>query len=244
MVYDLLQGKRILITGSSRGIGAATARLAKDYGAEVILHGRTDSDKLKRLASELNADYICCDASDEGKVREVIAETGGLDVLVNNAGMQRSKPFLELTTQDWEDVYKTNVFGIVNFSKAVLPLMQSQGYGRIVNISSAKAFPATAGRAAYASAKAAVNQLTVCMAKELAQYGILVNAVAPGFVETEMTAQTWSDRIKKQVDDSLLGRMARPEEIAEAVLWLASDKNGFMTGQTILVDGGFGLSIK
>ena len=242
MTSELLKGKTVLITGSSRGIGSVTAKLAKKNGARVFLHGKTKSDSLIKLVADLDAEYIFCDVGNESEVINAIKKLDRIDVLINNAGIQISKPFLELSEEDWMDVFSTNILGVINFSKAAIPKMEKGG--RIINISSAKAYPATAGRSAYASLKAALNQLTICMAKEFSDKGILVNAVAPGFVGTEMTAETMSKRIKKQIDDSLLKRMAKPEEIAEAILWLASDKSSFVIGQTLLVDGGFSLSIK
>jgi len=237
----MLENKIILIAGSSRGIGAATARLAKSYGAQVILHGKTESEALRNLASEIDAKYIACDISDENQVFAEIKKLGKIEILVNSAGINISKPFQELTNEDWLDTFKTNVFGTVNFSKAVIPGMLEREYGRIINISSVKGYPNTSGRAAYASSKGSITTLTASLAKEFAPH-ILVNAVAPGFVETDMTLGTWSKRIQNQIDQTSLGRMASPEEIAEVILFLASDRSRYITGQTILVDGGYSLS--
>lgn len=236
----MLRGKTILITGSSRGIGAATARLAKSYGAEVILHGKSESENLKKLASELDFEYIFCDLTDLGKVKSEVDKLGKIDILVNSAGINISKPFQELTSEDWLETFKANVLGTVNFSKAVIPKMNEAKYGKIINISSVKGYQNAAGRAAYSSSKATIINLTASMAKELSPY-ILVNSVAPGFTQTEMTQATWSERVKKHVGQSLLKRMAKPEEIAEVILFLASDRSSYITGQTILVDGGFSM---
>ena len=237
----MLSHKRILITGSSQGIGAATARLAKSYGAEVILHGKTESPALRALADELGARYIFCDVADEAAVRKEVEKIGGVDVLVNNAGISISKPFLELTTDDWVQVLSTNVLGVVNASKAVLPGMQERKSGRIINISSIKGLPHAAGRAAFAASKAAIIAMTASMAKEFAPH-VLVNCVAPGFTETETTKAAWSERIYEQIKKSPLRRAAQPEEIAEAILFLASDKASYITGQTLVVDGGYSIS--
>jgi len=236
----------ILITGSARGIGAATAKLAKERGAKVILHGKSESDQLKQLAKELSVDYIICDVVDEKRTKkavdEVLKKVGKIDVLINCAGMTNSKPFLELTDEDWLDAYKVNVLGTVHACKAVLPHMQAAKSGRIVNISSIRGYGITSGRAAYSAAKASIINLTCTLAKEYAPV-ILVNAVAPGFTETDMS-KTWSERVWNQVKQSLLGRIAQPEEIAEVILFLASPKNTFMTGQTLLVDGGYSIAGK
>src|SRR3989344_2293434 len=194
----MLKDKTILITGSSRGIGAATARLAKKYNARVILHGKTESVELKNLAKELNAPYIFCDVSNESAVKTAIASLGKVDILVNNAGISISKSFQDATLEDWKETFNTNIFGIINFSQAIIPNMLSQKYGKIINISSIKGYPNTAGRPAFASSKAAIMTLTASMAKEFAPF-ILVNAVAPGFTETETTKKAWSERIYKQI---------------------------------------------
>jgi 3-oxoacyl-[acyl-carrier protein] reductase len=237
----MLAHKRILITGSSQGIGAATARVAKNYGAEVILHGRTETAALRELASELSSRYFFCDVVDEVGMQKEIAVLGPVDILVNNAGISISKPFQELTSEDWIQVLNTNVLGTVNTSKAVIPAMLERKSGKIIHIASIKGLPHAAGRAAFAASKAALMTLTASMAKELAPH-ILVNCVAPGFTETETTKQAWSDRIYKQIEKSPLGRAAQPEEIAEAILFFASDKSNFITGQTLVVDGGYSIN--
>jgi len=232
-----LGGKTILITGSSRGIGASIAKLAAAYGAKVILHGKTQSAELVNLASEIGAEYISCDVSDELQVKKAVEALGEIDVLVNSAGVNLSKPFLEQTTESWKETFDVNVLGTVNFSKAVLPQMIRNRQGKIINIASIKGYLHIPGSTAYAASKAAIMSLTSNMAKEFAPH-ILVNAVAPGFTDTTMTEKTLTDRIRKQIDQIPLKRMARPEEIAEVILFLASDKCNYMTGETIKVSGG------
>jgi len=231
----------ILITGSSRGIGAAIARLAKERGYEVLLHGRTYSSNLGELAKELDSKYLIFDISKEDEVISALSKINQINVLVNSAGVNISKAFDDLTDSDWRAVYDVNLFGLVNVIKHVIPVMKkSKSTGKIINIASIKGLYASVGRVAYASSKAAVINLTTGLAKELAPV-ILVNAVAPGFTNTEMTDNTWSDRIQKQVDNILLKRMADPNEIAEIVLFLSSSANEYITGQTINIDGGFSI---
>jgi 3-oxoacyl-[acyl-carrier protein] reductase len=233
--------KKILITGSSRGIGAAIARLAKERGYDVILHGRSHSSHLMNLAKELDSKYIIFDVAKDDEVERAVREINYIDVLVNSAGVNISKAFDNLTDSDWKAIYDVNLFGLVNVTRHVVPIMKrSKSTGKIINIASIKGLYASVGRVAYASSKAAVINLTTGLAKELAP-GILVNAVAPGFTNTEMTDATWSDRIKKQVGNILLKRMADPEEIAEIVLFLSSSANEYITGQTINIDGGFSI---
>ena len=233
--------KKILITGSSRGIGAAIARLAKEKGYDVLLHGKTTTPSLISLAKELNSKYIIFDVSNENDVINALSGIDCIDVLINSAGVNISKSFEDLTNNDWKAIYDLNVFGLVNVTKHVVPIMKSSQYiGKIINIASIKGMYSSVGRVAYASSKAAVINLTTGLAKELAPK-ILVNAVAPGFTITEMTENTWSDRIKKQVDSILLKRMANPNEIAEVVIFLSGEKSEYITGQTINVDGGFSI---
>jgi len=242
----MLNNKTILITGSSSGIGAATARLAKQYGATVILHGKADSEKLQSLAKELDSEYVFCDVADKRAVDATVAVLAAknkkIDILINCAGITLRQKFLESTDEAWLDVYKVNVLGTVHFCQAVIPLMQKNNYGRIVNIASIRAYGVTSGRPAYSASKAAIKNLTAVLAKEFAPR-IAVNAVAPGFTETPMS-QTWDDKVWEQVNSALLGRVGQPEEIAESILFLASDKASFINGQTILVDGGYSISGK
>lgn len=238
----MLENKTILITGSSRGIGAITARTAKNYGANVILHGETESEELRELAKELDSPYFFCDVADETVVKREVSKFENIDILINNAGINPSKTFLELTDKDWRQIFDVNVFGVVNVSKAVIPGMIKREHGKIVNIASVKGYPHVSGKPAYSSSKAAVMRITSSMAEEFAPYNILVNAVAPGFVDTEMTKATLSSTIQGQVDKIPLKRMAAPAEIAEAILFLASDKAAYITGHTLVVDGGYSIA--
>ena len=233
--------KTILITGSARGIGAEVAKLSKNNGYKVILHGRTDSERLKNISKELDSEYIFFDMESEYEIKKNLEKITEIDCLVNAAGINISKSFDQLTLNDWMKVYSTNVFGLALVIKNSLPILRrKKGLSRIVNIASIKGTYSAVGRVAYASSKASVINLTVGLAKELAP-NILVNSVSPGFTFTEMTEKTWSERIKNQVDSILLKRIADPKEIAEMVLFLCSEKCTYITGQNINVDGGFGI---
>lgn len=240
----MLKDKIILITGSSSGIGAATARLAKEYGATLILHGKTDSEDLKKLAKELDCEYIFCDVSDkvavDKAVADILSKVKKIDILVNSAGIAPRATFLETTDEFWLEVFKVNVLGTSHFCQVVIPQMKENGYGRIVNIASVRAYTWMTARPAYSASKAAIVNLTAVLAKEFAP-NIAVNAVAPGYTETPI-ASNWDEKVWKDVNTALLGRIGQPKEIAEAILFLASDKASFITGQTILVDGG--ISVK
>ena len=237
----MLENKTILITGSSRGIGAATARLAKNYGATVILHGKTESEELKKLSKALESAYIVFDVADERATIKEIGKFKRIDILVNNAGINPSKTFAQLANEDWRQIFEVNVLGVVNVSKAVITGMIKRGYGKIINIASIKGFPSISGKPAYAASKSAIIRITSSMAEEFAPYNILINAVAPGFTETEMTKASLSPKIQGQIDKIPLKRMATPNEIAEVILFLASARSDYITGQTIAVDGGYSI---
>lgn len=241
----MIENKTILVTGSSRGIGEATARLAKFYGANVILHATPDSEyRLKELASELKASYITCDVKDERAVQQAVKKTHGIDILVNNAGInppELSKTFMDLTTSDWETMLRTNLLGPNYFSQAVVPNMIRKKHGSIVNIASYKGLGHVAAKPVYSTTKAALMALTPRMAEELIEYGIRVNSIAPGFVDTDMTSASITEKVQKQIDSIPMKRKAKPEEIAEAILFLASDKASYITGQTLVVDGGISI---
>lgn len=235
------QERVILITGSSRGIGASLAKLCKQDGYKVILHGKTKSRELLNIAEELNSDFLVFDISNQLEIKNSLKNIKKLDIIVNSAGVNVSKPFEELDFKDWQLIYNINVFGMVNVIKYSLPILKgNKSISKIINIGSVKGSYSAAGRAAYASSKAAVINLTTSLAKEYAP-NIIVNCVSPGFTATKMTDDTWSKRIKQQVNSILLKRMANPKEIAEVILFLCSDKCNYITGQNIIVDGGFGI---
>lgn len=232
----------VLIAGSSRGIGAAAARREARAGARVILHGRSESPQLKELAAELDAPAYSCDGQDPDAVTRLVdtsvAEHGPIDALICTLGTVTATDALHGPTEMWLDEYRSNVLGPVNFIRAVAPAMLANGGGHIVTVSSIRgrdnlASPEVTG---YSAAKAALENVTVSFAKALAPT-VTVNAVAPGFVLTDMS-QTWSAEVRREVETNLLRRAAQPEEIAALLCFLAGDGASFITGQTILADGG------
>ncbi|GAB5897667.1 SDR family NAD(P)-dependent oxidoreductase [Mycolicibacterium mageritense] len=234
--------RTVLIAGSSRGIGAAAARMESQSGSRVILHGRSDSPALKELAAELAAPAYHCDGQDRDAVEElvnsVVTQEDPIDALICTLGTVTATDALAGDTEVWVAEYRANVLGPVNFIRAVAPSMLANGKGRIATVSSIRgrdnlASPEVTG---YSAAKAALENVTASFAKALAP-AITVNAVAPGFVLTDM-ADTWSDEVRKEVSANLLGRAAQPEEIAALLCFLVSDGASFITGQTILADGG------
>lgn len=242
----MLEGKTILITGSASGIGAATARLAQKYGARVVLHGREKDERLETISQELGCEYIFCDVSDKQavdlEVSRILQKVGRVDVLVNSAGIASKMQFLEMTDEFAIDTYKVNVLGTVHFCQALIPHMKANGYGRIVNIASVRGHVNMVGNVSYGMSKASVINLTAGLAKQFAP-DVYVNAVSPGFTDTPIT-KTWTPDNWEKSKESLVGRIGQPEEIAEAILFLASDRASFINGQTILVDGGYSISGK
>ncbi|BBY86603.1 SDR family NAD(P)-dependent oxidoreductase [Mycolicibacterium tokaiense] len=234
--------RTVLIAGSSRGIGAAAARHEAARGSRVILHGRSDSVALKEFSGELDAPAYHCDGQDAAAVQQLVdtalADVGAIDALICTLGSVSATDALAGSTEDWIAEYRSNVLGPVNFIRAVAPSMLANGGGRIVTVSSIRGRDNLASPevTAYSAAKAALENVTVSFAKALAP-SITVNSVAPGFVLTDMS-ETWSDEVRKEVATNLLGRAAQPQEIAALLCFLVSDGASFITGQTVLADGG------
>ena len=243
----LLDGKIALVTGASRGIGRAIAiELAKE-GATVAINyagNKTAAEEVKNIITEMGgkAMIIQADVSDENSamnmVEEVIKEFGGIDILVNNAGITRDGLFIRMKEDDWNAVINTNLTGIFNCTKVAAKYMMKKRSGKIINMSSVSGIMGNVGQTNYAAAKAGVIGFTKSLAREMASRGITVNAVAPGFIATDMTA-AMPEKAQEHVLASIpLGKMGEPKDIANAVLFLASDKASYITGQVIHVDGG------
>ncbi len=243
----MLKGKTAIITGASRGIGRACALRLAGAGASVVLHG-TNAQKLADLKAEIiaaggRAEVFVGDVADPNTGPAAVAFTldkfGSVDVLVNNAGINTRAPTLEMSLEDWNRVIDVNLNGTLHFCRAVLPEMIRQKGGKIVNVSSTTAkTPHQNAAPAYGASKAAVNYLTMHLAYEMAPHGIRVNAVCPGPVETDMSAQ-WSTDYREKVTAGVpLGRLGTAQDIAEIVLFLASEQSAFITGESINANGG------
>lgn len=243
----MLEGKVALVTGASRGIGRSIAIELAKQGADVAVNYSGSKEKaeavvkeieqLGRKAIAIQADVANAD-SVAGMVKEVIGQFGSLDILINNAGITRDNLIMRMKEEDWDAVIDTNLKGVFNCSKAVTRQMMKQRFGRIVNITSVVGVLGNAGQANYVAAKAGVIGLTKTLARELANRNITVNAVAPGFIETDMT-ETLTDEIKSEMLRQIpLAKLGQPEQIASVVRFLVSEDSSYMTGQTLHVDGG------
>jgi 3-oxoacyl-[acyl-carrier protein] reductase len=238
-----LTGKTAFVTGSTRGIGHAIARALHAAGAKVAVVGR-DQARAQAVAAELGerAAGVACDVAQADQVEAAIVAAeralGPIDILVNNAGLTRDNILLRLTDADWNAVLDANLKGAFHTTRAVIKGMMKRRAGRIVNITSIVGLTGNKGQANYAASKAGLIGFTKSVAKEYASRGILANCVAPGFIETDMTAALPDEARATLLQDIALGRLGRPEDVAGAVLFLASDLAGYITGQVLVVDGG------
>lgn len=233
----------ILITGGSRGIGAACVRAFCAQGHRVVFFYCNSEAVAQQLASETGAYAVRADVSDAAHVAAAVEEAtqrlGNLDVLVNNAGISQIKLFTDLTDLDWKRMLDTNLSGAFYVTRAVAKGMIAQQSGRIINIGSMWGKVGASCEVHYSAAKAGLRGMTMALAKELGPSNITVNCVEPGVIETDMNAVLDTQTRQMLCDETPLCRMGRPEEVADAVLFLASDRAAFITGQILGVDGGF-----
>ncbi|MEY8515429.1 3-oxoacyl-[acyl-carrier-protein] reductase [Lachnospiraceae bacterium 29-84] len=245
-----LDGKVALVTGASRGIGRAVAKALAAEGATVAINYNGSEEAAKQAAAEIEADggkaFICqCSVADaeavEAMIKEVIATYKRLDILVNNAGITRDNLILKMKEEEFEDVIDTNLKGVFHTSKHAARQMLRQKSGSIVNISSISGVMGNAGQTNYAASKAGVIGFTKSLARELASREIRVNAIAPGFIETEMTEKLPEAAVAAGKGQIPFGRFGKAEEVAKAVCFLASSDASYITGQVLHVDGGMGM---
>lgn len=239
--------KVALITGATRGIGKQIAITLAKSGYDIAINYRTENDDLTSTKEEIEKNNVKCLAVKgdvavfedcEKFVEEVIKEFGKIDVLVNNAGITRDTLIMRMKKEDFESVINTNLVGTFNVTKNVISHMLKTRFGRIINISSVVGVSGNAGQTNYAASKAGIIGFTKSLAKEVASRNILVNAVAPGFIETGMT-DVLKDEIKQDIEKNIpLKRIGTPQDVANVVKFLASEDSSYITGQVINVDGG------
>jgi 3-oxoacyl-[acyl-carrier protein] reductase len=238
-----LTGKTAFVTGSTRGIGLAVAATLYGAGAKVAVVGR-DAGRASAVAAGLGerATGVACDIANGDEVAAAIAAAekalGPVDILVNNAGLARDNILLRLTDEDWDAVLDANLKGAFHTTRAVIKGMMKRRSGRIINMSSVVGITGNKGQANYAASKAGLIGFTKSVAKEYASRNILVNCIAPGFIETDMTASLPDEARATLLEEIALGRLGRPEDVAGTVLFLASDLAAYITGQVLVVDGG------
>ena len=241
-----LEGKCALITGASGGIGGSIARALYAQGAKVALSG-TRIDPLKALADDLGdrAFIVPCNLSDVDAVKalpqKASEEMGGIDILVNNAGITKDNLFMRMSDDDWHQVIDINLTSTMHLMKSVMRTMMKQRFGRIINITSIVGVTGNAGQVNYAASKAGMIGMTKSFAQEIATRGITANCIAPGFIETAMTAELPENVIKNMLDSIPQGRMGQADEIAASVAFLASNEASYITGQTLHVNGGMAM---
>lgn len=243
----ILEGKVALVTGGTRGIGRAIVLKLASEGASIAFTGQRESEALRNTENEVSSLGVKCkayisNASDFALTQELVAdvhkEFGKIDILVNNAGITRDTLLMRMSEEQWDEVINVNLKSTFNFTKAVVPVMARQRVGSIINISSIVGLNGNAGQANYSASKAGILGLTKSVAKEMGARNIRVNAVAPGFIATEMT-----DALPQEVKDDYakrisLRRLGQGDDIANVVLFLASDLASYVTGEVVTVDGG------
>lgn len=247
MENRVLEGKTAVVTGGTRGIGKAIALKLADLGANIVINYRSSGKVVEEVIKEIEdkgvrAIAVQGDVSDfkeaENIVKSAIHTFNSLDILVNNAGITADGLIMRMKEEDFDKVIQVNLKGAFNCIRHTTPYMVKQRYGKIINISSVVGITGNAGQSNYAAAKAGIIGLTKSTARELAARGINVNAVAPGFIQTDMT-EVLSDKVKESSLNNIpLKKFGKPEDVGELVAFLASDKSSYITGQVINVDGG------
>jgi 3-oxoacyl-[acyl-carrier protein] reductase len=241
VVFASLEGKTALVTGASRGIGRAIASELAAAGASVVIGYRSGHDEAEALASELGARAVQADVSNAEEAARLVAEAGDIDILVNNAGLTRDGLLARMSDDDWRTVIETNLSSVFYTCRAVCRPMMKKRAGSIVNVSSIVGVHGNWGQTNYAASKAGIIGFTKSLARELGSRNVRANVVAPGYVKTQLTDVLPEEATAAMLQNTPLGRLGEPEDVAGAVRFLCSDEASFITGEVILVDGGLGM---
>jgi 3-oxoacyl-[acyl-carrier protein] reductase len=236
-----LEGKLALVTGASKGIGKAIAEELARAGADVVVGYRSGREEAEGLAAQIGARAVQADVSSPEEAKRLVEEAGDVDVLVNNAGLTRDGLLARMSDDDWRTVIETNLSSVFYTCRAVTRPMMKKRAGSIVNISSIVGVHGNWGQTNYAASKAGIIGFTKSLARELGSRNIRANVIAPGYVKSQLTDVLPEEATRAMVDNTPLGRIAEPREIAGAVRFLASDEASFITGDVLLVDGGLGM---
>jgi 3-oxoacyl-[acyl-carrier protein] reductase len=243
--FASLEGRVALVTGGSRGIGAAISRELARGGAKVAVNYRSGREAAETVATEIGGIAAGANVGDPAEAQALIerveSELGDLDILVNNAGITRDTLIARMSDEDWDEVIETNLRGTFNTCRAVSRKMLRRRSGAIVNLTSVVGLHGNPGQANYAASKAGIIGLTKALARELGARGVRVNAVAPGYITTELTEVLSEELTGLILGNTPLGRLGSPEDVAAAVRFLCSDEAAFITGDVLLVDGGLGM---
>jgi 3-oxoacyl-[acyl-carrier protein] reductase len=239
--FASLDGKTALVTGASRGIGRAIAAELAAAGATVVVGYRSGQEEAEALAAEIGGRAIQADVSSPDDARRLVEEAGDLDILVNNAGLTRDGLLARMSDEDWRTVIDTNLSSVFYTCRAVTRPMMKKRAGSIVNISSVVGVHGNWGQTNYAASKAGIIGFTKSLARELGSRNVRANVVAPGYVKTQLTDVLPEDATAAMLQNTPLGRLGEPEDVAGAVRFLCSEAASFITGQVLLVDGGLGM---